>query len=315
MTTTPSRGVEHPSQAARARIPRLPDVLLEQLRAIGLALRIPMLIAVTLAVLATVILAIQIVSGDVEANLLTEPSAFPAVIGALLPIAVWAREERFGPGFIWTLPVDRMRHALIKVLAGWIWLMGGVVLYALSLLVLGIISGDAVLPVETLYIFTADVPRAAPIDPVALRTVQWAPGPLIWAVPFGAATAAYTFASAFMLGARRPLRWVVGAVLLIPVATVASHAASRLLGVRWLADAPERARLLLGEGRYGVDTLLKLRTWTLDRRATLPSGDGIHVWSELPDLGDWGIAALLWIGAGLIALWAAASRHRERRRA
>ena len=77
------------------------------------------------------------VSGDVEANLLTEPSAFPAVIGALLPIAVWAREERFGPGFIWTLPVDRMRHALIKVLAGWIWLMGGVVLYALSLLVLG----------------------------------------------------------------------------------------------------------------------------------------------------------------------------------
>ena len=39
------------------------------------------------------------------------------------------------------------------------------------------------------------------------------------------------------------------------------------------------------------------------------------VWWAVPDLADWRIATLLWTGAGLLALWAAASRHRERRRA
>jgi hypothetical protein len=37
------------------------------------------------------------------------------------------------------------------------------------------------------------------------------------------------------------------------------------------------------------------------------------VWRALPDLGDWAAATLLWTGAGLIALLAAACRHRERR--
>jgi hypothetical protein len=47
---------------------------------------------------------------------------------------------------------------------------------------------------------------------------------------------------------------------------------------------------------------------------TLTTGERIHAWSALPDLADWRIAALLWTGAGLLAIWAAASRHRERRR-
>ena len=45
------------------------------------------------------------------------PTQLPGLIGALLPIAVWARDARFGPSFLWTVPVDRRRHALIKVLA------------------------------------------------------------------------------------------------------------------------------------------------------------------------------------------------------
>jgi hypothetical protein len=35
----------------------------------------------------------------------------------------------------------------------------------------------------------------------------------------------------------------------------------------------------------------------------------------VPELADWRTATLLWTGAGLLALWAAASRHGERRRA
>ena len=302
-------------QGSRARRPRQRDVLLEHVRAIGSTLRIPMLIAAALGVLATVAIAIQIVSGDIRVNLLAEPSALPGGIGALLPIAVWAREQRFGPGFFWTLPVDRSRHALIKVLAGWLWLMVGIALYALCLLVLALVSGGGVLPAETLQVLTTAVPRSAPIDPATLRIVQFAPGPMIWAVPFGAATATYLLVSAFMLGARKPLRWFVVAVVVFPVTSFVAHMAGRLLGIQRLADAPERALVQLVEGRFGLDQLLKLRTWTLDRRALLPSGEGIEVWSAVPDLADWRIAFLLWTGAGLLALWAAVARHREQRRA
>ena len=52
----------------------------------------------------------------------------------------------------------------------------------------------------------------------------------------------------------------------------------------------------------------------LHTQATLATGRTVTVWRALPDLGQWAAATLLWTGAGLAALWAAASRHRERRR-
>jgi hypothetical protein len=299
-------------------LPQLPsqrDVLMEHFRAIGYALRIPMIIAVVLAVLGTIAIAIQVASGDIDKNLLAEPSRLPGVVGALLAIAVWAREERFGPGFLWILPVERMRHAMLKVLAGWLWLMIGLVLFSLCQLVLALVSGAGVLPIETLQLLTVVVPRGVPIDPAVLRTVQYAPGPLIWAVPFGGATATYLLVSAFMLAARRPLLWVVGAVLLFLVSSGVTHVMSRLPGLQWLADSPERALDQIIDGRFGLEALLTLHTWSLDRRAKLLSGEGIHVWTGVPNLSDWRIAALLWTAAGLLALWAAAYQHREERRA
>jgi hypothetical protein len=314
MTNAPALQTLEPKARSRPQLPNWHVVLMEHLRRIGFGLRIPMVIAAVFAVLATIVLAIQIVDGDMAGNFYARPSALPGGIGALLAVAVWAREERFGPGFLWTLPVDRSRHALTRVLAGWLWLMGGVLLFQLALLVLALVSGDGVLPTETLNVLTTDVPRSVPVDPATLRKVQWTPGPLVWAVPFGGATATYLFASAFMLGIRHPLRWVVGAVLAFPVSSFLTHMASRLSGAGWLADAPERALTLLCEGRYGFDSLLKLRTWTLDRRAALTTGERIEVWSAVPDIGDWGIATLIWTLAGLVALLAAASRHREQRR-
>ena len=57
------------------------------------------------------------------------------------------------------------------------------------------------------------------------------------------------------------------------------------------------------------------RTASLDTAAILTTGERVRVWSAVPDLTHWRTATLLWTGAGLLALWAAASRHRERRRA
>ena len=305
---------EHRAQGMGRRLPRLRDVLREQSRALGYMLRVPMLIAVVLALVVTVVLAIQIGSGHIEKHLLAEPSSLPGMIGALLPIAVWAREERFGPGFLWTLPVDRSRHALIKVLAGWLWLLAGLALYALCQLVLAVVADSGVLPVKTMYVLTTPVLVSVPLDPAVLRTVHWAPGPIIWVIPFAAATATYLLSSAFMLGIRHPLRWIVGVVIAVPVLSGATHVVSRLLGAEWLANMPARALSQLVEGRYGLEALLTLRTWSLDTRVVLTTGERIQAWSAIPDLAGWRIAALLWIGAGLLALWAAAWRHRERRR-
>jgi len=315
MTTAPgSPAAEGRARGARPPVPRLRDVLREQFHATGFAMRLPLLIAPVFAVLATLVLALRIRSGDAVVNLHAQPSSFPGIVGALLPIAVWAREERFGPGFLWTLPVDRLRHAVIKVVAGWLWLMAGVLIFALCQLVLALVSGGQLLPMETLHMVSAPVSFRDRLDPAAVWTVRWAPGPIIWAIPFVAATATYLLGSAVMLGIRYPLRWVVGVVGLSAILSAIGDMASRSLGIPWLNHTADRVISLFVEGRYGLELLLTLRSWSLDHRAILTTGEQIQVWSALPPLADWRIAALLWTGAGLLALLAAVSRHRERRR-
>jgi hypothetical protein len=314
MTAPAFRTGDRRARRARPPLPRLRTVLVEQVRTTGHALHRPALVAVALVALLTLWVALQSVSREVDVSLNAWPTQLPGLVGALLPIAVWARDERFGPGFLWTLPVDRRRHALTKVLAGWAWLMGGVALFVLWLLAVTLATGGRVLP-EALNVVPFQIAAAGPIDPPALRSVRWAPGPLIWVVPFTAATACYLLASALALGSRHPLRWVIGAVLAFTLSSIASGAASAQLGVGWLADAPARALRLLVEGRYGLDALLTARLESLGTTAALTTGERVMVWWGVPDLADWRTATLLWTGAGLVALWAAASRHRERRRA
>ncbi|MGZ8411881.1 MAG: hypothetical protein ACXW05_04045 [Gemmatirosa sp.] len=302
------------ARGARPRLPRLRTVLREQVRTTGQSLRGAALAAAGLVALLTLWIALQGLKRDVDVSLNAWPTQIPGLIGALLPIAVWARDERFGPGFLWTLPVDRRRHALIKVVAGWVWLMGVVALFVLWLWALTLAVEGRLLP-DTLHVATFEIAAAGPLDPAALRTVRWVPGPLIWAVPFTAATACYLLASALALGSRHPLRWVVGAVIAYVLLSVASGTAGTQMDVGWLANAPERALRPLILGRFGLDALLTARLESLGEHVTLTTGERLMVWMEVPDLADWGTATLLWTGGGLLALWAATSRHRERRRA
>ena len=315
MTAPAFQTAERRARGARPPRPRTRAVLLEQIRVTGLALRGPALIGGALLSLLTLWVALQSVSTGEDMSLNAWPTQLPGLFGALLPIGVWARDERFGPGFLWTLPVDRRRHALTKVLAGWVWLMAGVALFVLWLLALTSGTGGRALPPETLHVLTSQVAAAGPLDPAALRSVRWAPGPLIWAVPFTAATACYLLASAFALGSRHPLRWVIGTVLSYVLSSLAGEAASAGLRAGWLEEAPERLLRPLIYGRYGLDALLTARIESLGSTATLTTGERVLVWWGVPELADWRTATLLWIGAGLLALWAAASRHRERRRA
>ncbi|HYH79197.1 MAG TPA: hypothetical protein VEX86_05350 [Longimicrobium sp.] len=290
--------------------PHLRDALLEQVRVVGLGLRRPAQAAAVLAGLATLLVAIiDLGQGDVI-DFHPEDWMLPGMVGLLLPIAVWTGEDRFGPGFLWTLPVDRRRHALARVVAGWAWLMGTVALFVLWLLVVSLVSGERILAEEALRV-VPNWPFPGALDPATLRVVRRAPEPLFWLVPFTAATGTYLLASAVAVGVRHPLRWIVGTALVVGflAAVVDIADASRL--IRPLLDAVDSFLV----GPYGLDTLLTARTETLKVDATLTTGETVIVWRGLPSVGQWAAATLLWTCAGLALVWAAASRHRERRRA
>ena len=315
MTAPAFQTAERRARATQPPLPRLRVVLLEQLRATGFALRRAALIAGSLVALITFVVVLQGVTRTTAIDLYEWPTLFPGLVGVLLPIAVWARDERFGPGFLWTLPVDRRRHAFTKVGAGWVWLMAAIALFVLWHIVLTLASGGRIMPPETVHVLTTPLPTTGALDPATLRATPWAPGSLVWAVPFTAATATYLLASALVLGTRHPLRWVIGVSLTYGVLSVASTAASAKLGMGWIADAPDGAVQRVVEGRYGLDALLTARIGTLSTTTHLTTGERAMVWRAAPDLADWRIATLLWTTAGLIALSVAASRHRERRRA
>jgi hypothetical protein len=157
--------------------PRWRDVVLEQIRIVGLSLGPAALILAVVLGTGTVLIVGEIAGGgpgfDVD-------ETFPtALIAFLYPFAVWRNEPRFGPAFLWTFPVDRRRLALAKVFAGLVWLMVGIALFVTWLFALGLLAG-------------------AP----AARTVA--------RVPLVATFAMYLFGSALVLGLRHPLRWLVG---------------------------------------------------------------------------------------------------------
>jgi hypothetical protein len=240
---------------------------LAQIRAVGLALQGPALAAMAVMALAALLITIEsLKTGEVIA-FHPQHQMLPGLVGLLLPIVVWRGEQPFGANFLWTLPVDRRRHALAKVFAGWVWLIGGVALFVLWSLALTLLSGGNI-----------------------LETVRRTPELLLWLGPFTSATAMYLLVSALGLATRHPLRWIAGSVIGFSIVSNVGEAANALLEP-------------LIEGPYGLDALLTARTTFLNNEAALP------------DVGHWATATLLWTSAGLISLLAAASRHREGRRA
>jgi hypothetical protein len=230
--------------------PRWSDAVLEQIRILGISLRREALVVAVVLALSTFIIGAELARGGPGFD--SNETLPTAVISFLFPFAVWRGEKRFGPAFLWTLPVDRRRLVLAKVLAGWVWLMAAMTVFVAWLLTLALIAGVSL--IET-----------------------------IGRVHFVPTTATYLLGSALVLGLRHPLRWLLGATGLVVL-------------VGGVSNELERA--------HGVQTLLGSSGLLLaTRRVT-------DLWYALPVP----ISAFLWLGAGLAALWIAASRYRERRR-
>lgn len=233
--------------------PRGRDAVLEQVRAVGLALRPVALVAAVVIGIVTLLVASEGGRRGAEIQFGSDSWLGTSVVSFLFPFAVWRREKRFGPAFLWTLPVDRRRLALAKVFAGWVWLMTAMAVVVGWLLVLTLLS-----------------------DTTAVWSVLGS-----WLVRFPGATAMYLLGSALVLGLRHPLRWLLGAA-----------------GVLYLQGTLNEA--------LGPYTLLNLKGF-------FSAEDAAAVWRNLPDLTQWATTTFLWLGAGLAALWAAVSRHRENR--
>ncbi|MEA2490464.1 MAG: hypothetical protein QOH21_2256 [Acidobacteriota bacterium] len=158
--------------------PRWREVVLEQVRIVGLSLRTAALVAAVVLGVGTFIVAIDLLRGGPGFD---SDSTFPtALFSFLFPFAVWRSDKPFGPAFLWTLPVDRRRLALAKVFAGWVWLMvalAGFVAWLFALVLLA---------------------HASPVQH-------------LMRVPFTATIATYLFGSALVVGLRHPQRWLLGA--------------------------------------------------------------------------------------------------------
>jgi hypothetical protein len=183
-------------------------------------------------------------------------------------------------------------------------------IFVLWLLALVVVSGGNVLGEEMRRVVPSFTGRTGPLDASALELVRQSPQPLLWLVPFTAATGAYLFANALALGTRKPLSWIsaimAGGLLSVSLAEAAN--------ADWLLREVDRLLQGVVYGPYGVDALLTARTESLQVAVTLSSGETSVVWSGLPDIGQWAVATVVWTGGGLVTVWAAASRHREARR-
>jgi hypothetical protein len=264
--------------------PRGRDVVREQVRMVGLGLRREALIAAVVLGIVTLAVAGRIVRGGAGLLLDSDASGPISVAAFLLPFAVWRGERRFGPAFLWTLPVDRRRLALAKVFAGWVWLMAALAVFLSWLAALALLSGATAIP-----------PTAVPQS-------------LRWLVPFTGATAMYLLGSALVLGLRHPLRWLLGTVGVFFLLAALSEALGRTGSGELRIVAWSGVLRWAVYGPYGLRTLLSSSGFFS------AAEDAAATWRKLPHLAQWATATFLWLGAGLAALWAAASRHGERRR-
>jgi hypothetical protein len=296
------------SHPALHETPRLADVVREQVRAVALALRTPALVALAILLLGSALAIGEFVTGGGPVDFAPELSMVPALVGLLFPVGVWKGERRFGTSFLWLLPVDRRRHALAKVTAGWICLMIGVLFFLGWIFVLALVTGGNILGEHTVQLLpSAVIPEARTLDPAALRSIGYTPEPVFWLVPFTAATGTYLLASAVALGSRYPLRWIVG----VPLGILLLSALGAAADIDWLRFLASRLLGAVLEARYGLDALFTARAESLKTAVVLSTGKTVSVWRGLPDVGEWALATFLWIGAGLVALLAAVSRHRE----
>lgn len=213
------------------------------------------------------------------------------LLGFFTPLSVWKDDAPAQRGYFWSMPVDRTRHAWLKMALGGAWMIGFLAVYLLWMLGLMLVTGGRI--------------RGMPTTPIQLGSeIQWQttplPGWFILVAVTGFAIA-YLFGSAVVVGSNHPWRWFVG----VPIGWALLSA---LFGAAGLHDA-QRVVGAIFRGRYGVGTAFSGTA----ARAGWAVMDGKRVpWRvEAPDLQAWLIATALWLALALAVFALVARRHQE----
>jgi len=287
------------------RIPAMKAVWIEQLRVVGLAIRLEAALAALVLALGSVavvgfsrIPALQAIANEEMAELVFDPKeslwiSLAVVAALLLPLVVWKGERRFGDTPLWSMPVDHRRHALLKVAAGWLWLMA-ILGAALVWATLTTLASGGSLGVEEVRLLVLDPVGASAGTPGAVESVNWTTPWWEWALPFTSATAAYLLASTLVLATARPLFWAAG----LWVASAVVVGISDIWDVSWI----ERAADFIS-WQIGGDGLFT-------RWVELPTG-WTKQWTHLPTATMWAASSAFWMSLGLAGVLGASSRPRN----
>ncbi len=196
-------------------------------------------------------------------------------VALLLPLLVWQDEDPTRRLYHWAMPVSRPTHAMLRVLAGWIYLM---------LLVAVFLVGMVLVRAITQRILALPQPYQAGF-------VWWE-----WLVPFTASSIAYILASAAAVATRRPFVWIFGLPLLL--ASIPG-----LLYQLYVGPSRDIARALIsiGRGRYGAGAALAGQIEVFDLASKV----------SYPSLTRWAGATAIWLSIGLALLYVVVQRREE----
>ena len=288
------------------RMPAMKAVWIEQLRVVGLAIRREGALAAMALALGSLALvafsripALQAIVGQGEVGELVfdpgePPWGFFAVLAALLlPLGVWKGERRFGDTPLWSLPVDHRRHVLVKVAAGWVWLVA-ILGAALVWVTLTVLASGGVLGVDEVRLLIVDPVGVSAGTPGATESVRWTTPWWEWALPFTSATAAYLLASTLVLATARPLLWAVG----LWVAGGVVLGVAEVWDIGWIERTAELVAWYIGGDSF-------------NRGMQLPTGRRELGWTLLPTAGMWTASSALWISLGLVGVLGASGRPRN----
>jgi hypothetical protein len=233
-------------------------------------------------------------------------ASFIAIIASFFPIAMWRGEYRFRQSYLASMPVDRTRHTLLKIAAGWAWLMVLVAASVLCMLALAAATGGPI-GTDEMRVFARDLPPSASAEEAAALARRWTTPIWQWALFFPGATVAYLFGSIVVLASRRTRLWLgglfAGSFFLLMLEEEGVNLGEVLEGAfRFIIT------IIIG-GRYGLETLV-IGSDDIINTLTTATGDQIRVWSE-PDLGTWLVSMLLWMSLAMVSVVVAVWRDRK----
>lgn len=276
----------HPTPAWRS-------VAAEQFRAVGTAIQGPVAVAGALVVTGATLLAVLAMRYGEGIAVGPEFAFVVALAAPLLPIAVWKGEYRCRRSYLASLPVDPTRHALVKVAAGWAWLMVLVGAFTLLMLALAAVTGGG------MGVHSGNALTDVASDPS--RPEPAATGPQVtmpiwqWAVFFTSATVMYLFGSAVVLAARRA-RWRLAGVAIGCVFVVIADAEG--IGLGSTSGRLETVISVIWGGRYGLRTLILGTGGPAD--FTAAAGRSAAAW-HARTVAVWAATTVFWLATAVAA--------------